>query len=42
MSDKKCVICGCKDHKIIGCSRHWSKNCSCHAHWKSYWIIYRV
>jgi len=27
---KKCVICGCKDHKLIGCFNHWSKHCSCH------------
>ena len=28
--DKKCVLCGCKDHKLFGCSRHMSKKCSCY------------
>ena len=23
---KKCILCGCKDHKLIGCSKHFSKN----------------
>ena len=26
---KKCVLCGCKDHKLFGCSRHILKKCSC-------------
>jgi len=25
----KCVICGCNDHKIFGCVKHYSKKCSC-------------
>jgi len=31
MSDKekKCILCGCKDHRLIGCSKHLSKKCSC-------------
>ncbi len=28
--EKKCVLCGCKDHKLFGCSRHISKKCSCY------------
>lgn len=28
--DKKCILCGCKDHRLIGCSRHIAKKCSCH------------
>ena len=28
--NKKCVLCGCKDHKLFGCSRHISKKCSCY------------
>ncbi len=27
---KKCVLCGCKDHKLFGCVRHISKKCSCY------------
>ena len=23
---KKCVICGCQDHKLIGCINHKAKN----------------
>ena len=30
MSDKKkCILCGCKDHRLIGCSKHLSKKCNC-------------
>lgn len=29
-SNKKCVLCGCRDHKLIGCIRHISKKCSCY------------
>ena len=28
--EKKCILCGCKDHRLIGCSRHMAKKCSCH------------
>ncbi len=27
---KKCIICGCKDHRLIGCIRHKSKQCNCY------------
>ncbi len=27
---KKCVLCGCRDHKLIGCSKHLSKKCTCY------------
>jgi len=31
MTDKKkCILCGCNDHKLFGCSRHMSKKCSCY------------
>ena len=26
---KKCILCGCKDHRLIGCSKHLSKKCNC-------------
>ena len=30
MSDKKkCILCGCNDHRLIGCSKHLSKKCNC-------------
>jgi len=30
MTDKKkCILCGCKDHRLIGCSKHFSKKCNC-------------
>ena len=29
-SGKKCFLCGCKDHKLVGCVRHLSKKCSCY------------
>ncbi len=28
--EKKCVLCGCKDHYLIGCYRHMSKKCGCY------------
>ncbi len=28
--EKKCVLCGCKDHKLFGCARHILKKCSCY------------
>jgi len=27
---KKCVLCGCADHRLFGCSRHISKKCGCY------------
>jgi len=24
--EKQCILCGCKDHRLIGCSRHIAKN----------------
>lgn len=27
---KKCVLCGCRDHKLFGCSKHMTKKCSCY------------
>ena len=30
MTDKKkCILCVCKDHRLIGCSKHLSKKCNC-------------
>ncbi|EPA04645.1 hypothetical protein BG20_I0946 [Candidatus Nitrosarchaeum limnium BG20] len=29
-NNKKCVLCGCKDHRLIGCFRHSAKTCSCY------------
>ena len=26
---KKCILCGCNDHRLIGCSKHFSKKCNC-------------
>ena len=26
---KNCIICGCQDHRLIGCVKHKSKKCSC-------------
>ena len=23
---KKCILCGCRDHRLIGCAKHFSKN----------------
>ena len=23
---KKCILCGCRDHKLLGCNRHVTKN----------------
>jgi len=28
--EKKCVLCGCRDHKLFGCNRHVAKKCSCY------------
>ena len=28
--EKKCVLCGCVDHYLIGCYLHMTKKCSCH------------
>jgi len=27
---KRCILCGCKDHRLFGCSRHLSKKCTCY------------
>ena len=27
---KKCILCGCKDHRLIGCTKHISKKCDCY------------
>ncbi len=27
--EKKCILCGCKDHRLVGCARHVSKKCNC-------------
>ncbi len=29
-SEKRCIICGCKDHRLIGCSNHRARKCSCY------------
>jgi len=29
-NNKKCILCGCLDHRLIGCSRHFSKKCNCY------------
>lgn len=26
---KGCVLCGCPDHRLVGCHRHAAKRCSC-------------
>ncbi len=28
-SKKKCIVCGCQDHRLIGCTKHKAKKCSC-------------
>ena len=28
-NEKKCILCGCRDHKLFGCNGHVSKKCSC-------------
>jgi hypothetical protein len=28
--EKKCILCGCRDHKLFGCNRHVAKKCSCY------------
>jgi len=30
MGEKKCVLCGCKDHRLVGCQKHLAKKCSCY------------
>ena len=27
---KKCIICGCQDHRLVGCIKHKTKKCSCY------------
>ena len=27
---KKCIICGCQDHRLIGCIKHKTRKCSCY------------
>jgi len=27
---KKCIICGCQDHLLVGCIKHKTKKCSCY------------
>ncbi len=29
-SGKKCILCGCMDHRLIGCAKHLSKKCNCY------------
>jgi len=31
--ERKCILCGCKDHKLLGCNKYLSKRCSCFAKW---------
>ena len=26
---KRCVLCGCADHRLVGCHRHMARRCSC-------------
>jgi len=26
----KCIICGCKEHRLVGCVRHKAKKCRCY------------
>ncbi len=28
--EKRCVLCGCGDHRLFGCYRHMIKSCSCY------------
>ena len=28
--EKKCILCGCRDHKLFGCNRHVAKKCTCY------------
>ena len=28
--EKKCILCGCKDHQLIGCKKHLAKKCGCY------------
>ena len=27
---KKCILCGCRDHRLIGCTKHVLKKCNCY------------
>ena len=27
---KKCILCGCMDHRLIGCTNHLLKKCNCY------------
>lgn len=27
---KKCILCGCRDHRLVGCVVHVVKKCSCY------------
>ena len=29
-NNKKCIICGCRDHRLVGCVKHKAKKCSCY------------
>lgn len=29
MPEKKCLLCGCQDHRLIGCYNHKKGKCSC-------------
>lgn len=31
MTEKNCVLCGCKDHKLLGYNRHTAKQCNCYS-----------
>lgn len=26
---RRCVLCGCRDHRVFGCARHAAGRCSC-------------
>ncbi len=28
--EKKCILCGCKEHRLIGCTKHLAKKCRCY------------
>jgi len=28
---KKCMICGCQDHRLVGCIKHKTRKCSCYS-----------
>ena len=27
--DRRCVLCGCRNHRVFGCARHVAGRCSC-------------